>query len=119
LHDWAAANNRGDQQRANEIWAPGVQGWFPSNDQFTTEAAARIVGMPTEMAGKPTYDVTINEVLVSGDLAVVRDTWKETRRFGDKTVERVIRSFEVWQRQPDNQWRITRWISAPEQWQQR
>jgi steroid delta-isomerase len=119
LHDWSAANNRGDQQQANDIWAPGVQGWFPASDQFTTAAAARLVGAKPEIASKPTYDVTVNEVLVSGDMAVVRDTWTETRHFGEKTVERVIRSFEVWQRQPDQRWRITRWISAPEQWQQR
>jgi hypothetical protein len=26
----------------------------------------------------------------------------------------VVRSFEVWRRQPDRTWKIARWISAPE-----
>jgi hypothetical protein len=26
----------------------------------------------------------------------------------------VVRSFEVWRRQPDRAWKIARWISAPE-----
>jgi len=67
---------------------------------------------------RSTYSVTINEVLVSTDLAVVRDTWEETLHSPDgRTARRVIQSFEVWQPQPDGHWKISRWISAPGPWQ--
>jgi steroid delta-isomerase len=58
--------------------------------------------------------VDVVEVMVSGDLAVVRDIWRMTRIAGADTTVQVIRSFEVWRRQPDGRWRIARWISAPE-----
>jgi ketosteroid isomerase-like protein len=117
LRDWVDAHNRGDEERASRIWAPGVTGWFPASDQFTTAAAAALLGVAATTASRSTYEVTIDEILLSGDLAVVRDTWQETRHFGDSHARRVIRSFEVWQRQSDHSWRITRWISAPEPWQ--
>lgn len=65
---------------------------------------------------RPTrYEVTVNEVIVSGPLAVVRDTWRFTTNAGtpDSTVA-VVRSFEVWRRQSARSWKIARWISAPE-----
>jgi ketosteroid isomerase-like protein len=54
-------------------------------------------------------------VIVSGRLAVVRDTWRFTTGSGaaDSAVA-VVRSFEVWRRLPDGAWKIARWISAPE-----
>lgn len=52
---------------------------------------------------------------MEGSLAVVRDTWVFTMKTdsGDSKVT-TVRGFEVWRRQPDNAWKISRWISAPE-----
>ncbi len=116
LADWAVANNAGDQARANQIWAPGVQGWFPSGEEFRNTAAAQIAGASAEQPARSTFELNIEEVLVSGNLAVVRDTWRETRHFGAASAKRTIKSFEVWQRQPDGKWRISRWISTPDRW---
>jgi ketosteroid isomerase-like protein len=61
------------------------------------------------------YEVDVVEVIVSGQTAVVRDVWRFTSNPGsaDSSVA-TVRSYEVWKRQPDHQWKIARWISAPE-----
>jgi len=115
LSEWVAAANRQDWRAAAEIWAPDLIGWYPGqpDDTYAKELAQAAHPRPRP---KPThYEVTINEVLVSGALAVVRDTWRFTTESGsaDSTVS-VVRSFEVWRRQPDRSWKIARWISAPE-----
>ena len=55
------------------------------------------------------------EVIVSGRLAVVRDIWRFTTptQRPDSSVS-IVRSYEIWKQQPDNCWKIARWISAPE-----
>jgi ketosteroid isomerase-like protein len=113
LAGWVEAANRGDWKAALKVWAPDLIGWYPGSpdDTYAREAenAAR--------AGEPRtkYELEIKEVLVAGSLAVVRDVWKFTTRrtAGAPTVE-TVKSFEVWRRQPDGAWRISRWISAPE-----
>ena len=111
-----AAANRSDAAGQAKIWAAGVQGWFPSAPEFKNAAA--FDGTVDGNALRSTYTVTINEVLVSNDLAVVRDTWQETVHSPDgRMAHRVIQSFEVWQPQPGGEWKISRWISAPGPWQ--
>jgi ketosteroid isomerase-like protein len=58
--------------------------------------------------------LTINEVIVDGSLAVVRDTWTQTTR-QDSGPDKVatFRSYEVWRRQPNGTWKISRWIDGP------
>lgn len=116
IEDWRSAANRGDNAGTTKIWAPGVQGWFPSAAEFKNAAAFDDAVDAKSL--RSTYTVTINEILVSTDLAVVRDTWEETLHAPDgKTARRVIQSFEIWQPQPNGEWKISRWISAPGPWQ--
>jgi len=113
LGKWVAAANRGDWKEALKVWAPDLIGWYPGMPDATfareAENAAR-GGAP-----RTRYDLEIKEVMVSGSLAVVRDLWtfSTKRESGEELVEKV-KSFEVWQRQPDGSWKISRWISAPE-----
>jgi ketosteroid isomerase-like protein len=116
IEDWTAAANRGDAAGQGKIWAPGVQGWFPSAPEYKNSAAFE--GAVDAKTLHSTYTFTINEILVSSDLAVVRDTWEETVHSADgRSAQRVIQSFEVWQPQPNGEWKISRWISAPGPWQ--
>jgi steroid delta-isomerase len=115
LADWVAAANRQDWRAAAGVWAPDLIGWYPGQPDATYAKELAQAARPRS-GRKPTrYHVTVNEVLVSGPLAVVRDTWRFTTGTGsaDSTVA-VVRSFEVWRRQPDGAWKIARWISAPE-----
>jgi len=53
------------------------------------------------------------EVIVSGDLAVVHDVWTFTHLNVTPVARDSIRGFEVWRKQADGKWRISRWLSAP------
>jgi ketosteroid isomerase-like protein len=118
LADWVKATNEGDRQRANSIWAKDLIGWYPGQPDDTYEKEMQAAARP-QSGKKPrtTTAVTINEVLVSSDMAVVRDTWTFTQEgsgASDANSPDVIRSFEVWRKQADGSWKIARWISAPE-----
>ena len=115
LAQWVAAANRQDWRAAAEIWAPDLVGWYPGQPDDTYAKELAQSAHPRRRPKPTRYEVTVNEVLVSGSLAVVRDTWRFTTGSGsmDSTVA-VVRSFEVWRHQPDGAWKIARWISAPE-----
>jgi ketosteroid isomerase-like protein len=113
LARWVEATNRGDYKTAFTVWAPDLIGWAPdgSDDSYSAEQkfAMRAAQLP-----KTTYALVINEVIVDGSLAVVRDTWTQTTRSGAGADKReTFRSFEVWRRQPDASWKISRWIDGP------
>jgi ketosteroid isomerase-like protein len=113
LGDWVSAANRGDYRAALKVWAPDLIGWAPDGVDDTYQREAAFAGLPVQ-APKTTYKLIINEVIVDGSLAVVRDTWIETtlRDAGPATVSQ-FRSYEVWRRQPDKTWKISRWIDGP------
>jgi ketosteroid isomerase-like protein len=113
LAHWVEAANRGDYKAALDVWAPDLIGWSPDgpDDSYAREAAgAKAAPGPVNT----TYVLTINEVIVDGSLAVVRDTWTQTT-LQDSGPDKVatFRSYEVWRRQPDRTWKITRWIDGP------
>ena len=114
LANWVAAANRGDYAAAATVWAPDLIGWAPSgpDDSYEREhAAATLPPQPV----RTTYALAIDEVLVDGALAVVRDTWTQTSKAQDGRADTVatFRSFEVWRRWSNGQWLISRWIDGP------
>ena len=115
LADWVEAANAGDWKRAARVWAPDLVGWYPGQPDDTYAKEMDNASRPR--AGRPRthYDVKVVEVIVSGDLAVVRDIWRFTTPADTaNTKASVVRSYEVWKRQKDGEWKIARWISAPE-----
>jgi ketosteroid isomerase-like protein len=112
LAGWVEAANRGDYKTAAAIWAPDLIGWAPEGPDDTFEREAAGAKLPVKPPST-TYALTINEVIIDGSLAVVRDNWTQTTRqsTGDKVS--TFRSFEVWRRQPDHSWKISRWIDGP------
>lgn len=115
LADWVQAFNAGDYARAAKVWAPDLVGWYPGAPDDTyakeQEGAQR---PPDPAAPKIEFALEIVDVTVSGDMAVVRDRWTETvtPRSGGESKKQALRSFEVWRRQPDASWKISRWIDA-------
>lgn len=114
LQEWVVATNSGQRLRAARIWAKDLIGWYPGRPDDTyarvMEAARRLDGVTPQVK----TELTINEILVSGDLAVVRDTWTFTRQTATDSTRSTLRGFEVWRKQSDGSWKISRWISAPE-----
>jgi ketosteroid isomerase-like protein len=115
LAQWVEQTRAGNRVAAAEIWAPDLVGWYPGqpDDSYAREQESarrpRPAGAPRSIPA-----VTVVEVMVSGDLAVVRDIWDISQVAGTDTTRQSLRSYEVWRRQPDGAWRIARWISAPE-----
>ncbi len=119
LADWVEATNRRDNAAANAIWADKVVGWFPEATEFSSSAAFAVAGIPEKSASYSTYELKIDEVVVSGSAAAVYDVWTETKHFKGSSVmvRRIIRGNELWRLQPDGKWKIVRWVSAPEKWE--
>jgi len=114
LASWVEAANRGDYKAASTVWAPDLIGWAPQGPDDSYEREADAAKVPPPQAVRTTYALTIDEVIVDGSLAVVRDTWTQTTK-QDSGPDQVstFRSFEVWRRQPDASWKISRWIDGP------
>jgi ketosteroid isomerase-like protein len=113
LAHWTEAANRGDWQAALVVWAPDLIGWPANGPDDTYQREAEYAKRPAQPP-KTTFGLTINEVIVDGSLAVVRDTWTETTKSASGTDKvDTFRSYEVWRRQPDKSWKISRWIDGP------
>jgi ketosteroid isomerase-like protein len=117
LDRWVRAFNARDTAGVMAVWAPDLIGWYPGAPDITY--ADTRAGFEREFAdpgARSTYALTVEEVQVSGDIAVVRDRWTETdaRPGSQEAIVTKLKSFEIWRRQPDGVWKITRWISAPE-----
>ena len=113
LAGWVEAANRGDYKAALAVWAPDLVGWAPEgpDDTYARESAGATLPVKPPAT---TYALTIDEVIVDGSLAVVRDTWTQTtKQTGAADQVSTFRSFEVWRRQPDQSWKISRWIDGP------
>lgn len=120
LAEWVRQANANDRSGMNEVWAPGLVGWFPRARLFSDSAAAAAAGSAataTLSAVQTTYGLVIADVVASGSVVVVHDVWTETRDFGSRKAKRVIRGSELWRCQSDGKWRIARYVSAPEPWE--
>jgi ketosteroid isomerase-like protein len=113
LANWVQAANRGDYKTALEVWAPDLVGWPPAGKDDTYQLEADYAKAPPQPP-KTTYALTVNEIIVDGSLAVVRDTWTEmTKQDSGPDKVDTFRSYEVWRLQPDKSWKISRWIDGP------
>ena len=108
LQQWVEAANRGDFNAALKVWAPDLIGWYPGIPDTSYAQQAAYAAHPPAQA-PATYKLSVDEVMVSGPMAVVRTTWIVTVN-GQST---TIRSFEVWRKQADGSWKIARYLSAP------
>jgi ketosteroid isomerase-like protein len=109
LADWLVAFNSGDYAKAAQVWAPDMRGWGDGAEDSYQQEMDGAKKTPKVADPKWHYALRIDEVMVEGDMAVVHDTWTETGPTG-KT--RSFGSFEVWRRQPDKSWKISRWIDG-------
>lgn len=111
LASWVEATNHGDYKRAFAVWAPDLIGWAPSGPDDTYSRETKYASLTPQPV---TYALKIEEVIVEGSMAVVRDIWTQTDRdaSGTEKIE-TFRSFEVWRRQADGAWKISRWIDGP------
>lgn len=124
LETWTADFNAGRADAACALFAPDLRydfrGFPERGYQAICDLLHRSLG---DRARRFTYALDIREVLVAGDLAVVRLVWtlRVVRAEGaraegagaDGAAEVVSREpgMDVFRRQPDGAWRIIRYIA--------
>lgn len=109
LADWLKAFNSGDYTRAAQVWASDMRGWGEGMEDSYQREMDSARKTPKVTDPKWHYALRIDEVMVEGDMAVVHDTWTE---LGPTGKARSFPSFEVWRRQPDRSWKISRWLDG-------
>lgn len=111
LAAWTEAFNRGDAAATCELFADDlksdVQG-APAGDKAAV--CARIASALAKSRGKLAYVCQIHEILVSGDLAMVRLTWVLTEQPGGNALSRD-EGMDIFRRDPDGLWRIARFMA--------
>ena len=113
LRDWTDAFNAKDQPVVCDLFAPDLIATIPDVADGSRDAlCARIRAAQARPDLQLHYDYPdIREILVSGDLAVVRLFWTLTTRkdgIEDTTVEPGI---DIFRRESDGKWRIARYLS--------
>jgi ketosteroid isomerase-like protein len=76
---------------------------------ITTPCAARCIAWSKTL----TYSFDIKEIIVSGDMAIVRLVWtsKLSQSNSGQVIETKEPGLDVFRRQPDGMWRISRYMA--------
>ena len=113
LADWAAAFNAGDAAGACDLFAPDLRYSLPDLAEGTRETLcanlARVLARPDPvLAYAPPR---IREVILAGDVAVVRLTWTLTTKAAGGRETALEEGLDVFRRQPDGRWSIARFLA--------
>jgi steroid delta-isomerase len=115
LAAWTEAFNAGDAAGACDLFAPDLAYAVPD---ILHGSHATMCGNLARVLGRADLGVryeppAIHEVIVEGDLAVVRLTWTITVTAGGETETTEEEGIDVFRRQPDGRWSIARYIAFP------
>jgi len=116
LEKWTIAFNARDSSKVCSVFAPDLisnyQGQPQRNYSSLCDQLKRSVGDP---ATSYRYALDLQEIIVSGDLAVVRLIWTLTLRREKEPTETTIvePGLDVFRRQSDGAWKIERFIAYP------
>jgi len=115
LEKWKLDFNAGDASQVCTLFAPDLISNFRGQPEDTYNSlCANLQSALTDPAKTYHYDLEIKEILVSGDLAVVRLVW--TLKVHPKDAassEAVTREpgMDIFHRQPDGTWKIQRYMA--------
>ena len=115
LTKWTADFNARDASKICDLLAPDLRYDFrglPERDYAALCALLRRALADTSKTF--TYALDIKEIIVSGDLAVVRLVWTSKLTADGKTVETREPGLDVFRKQPDGSWKIVRYIAYEE-----
>jgi steroid delta-isomerase len=113
LVDWTAAFNARDAVGACDLFASDLVYTIPEIIDGTQAAMcenlAKLFAKPVP---KLSYaEPMIHEIILVGDVAVVRLTWTLTVEVGDKTDTTTEEGIDIFRRQADGRWSIARFIA--------
>src|ERR1700710_1210407 len=113
LQRWTAAFNARDAAGVCDVFAPDLISTVPealdgSRDAICTRLAALLAKPDLQLH----YDSPdLREIIVSGDIAVVRLFWTLTAQKGGESSVSTEAGMDIFKRQPDGKWSIARFIS--------
>jgi steroid delta-isomerase len=113
LAQWTSAFNARDASHICDLFAPDLvydYRGFPERDY------AALCGLLhrslADRAKTFAYALDIKEIIVSGDMAIVRLVWTlKVASAGGKTEESREPGLDVFRKQPDGSWKIARYIA--------
>jgi ketosteroid isomerase-like protein len=113
LHRWTAAFNTRDLASVCGLFAPDLSYTF---DDILNGSRDRLCANIATALSKPGLELrydepTIHEILVSGDLAVVRLTWTLTEEKNGTRDVNPEEGMDVFRRAPNGVWSIMRYIA--------
>jgi len=114
LAKWTADFNARDAARICDLFAPDLVYDYRGFPERNYEALCGLLRRSLADRSKQfTYALDIKEILVSGDLAIVRLVWTlRTMLPGATTAaESKEPGLDVFRRQPDGSWKIVRYIA--------
>ncbi len=114
LTQWTADFNAGNADKVCGLFAPDLIAQYRGQPERDYQGLCDLLKRSLSDRTKTfTYSLAIKEIIVSGDLAVVRLTW--TLRVKPKNAGGEISSDEpgmdIFRRQPDGSWKISRYIA--------
>src|SRR5579863_8424315 len=114
LEKWKLDFNAGDASQVCALFAPDLISNFRAQPEDTYNSlCANLQAALTDPAKTYHYDLEIKEILVSGDLAVVRLVWtlKVHPKSGGTDATTREPGMDIFRRQPDGTWKISRYMA--------
>jgi len=112
LQRWAAAFNAGDAAGTCDLFAPDLIATTRGGpDRGRDAECAVLAAVLVKPDLKFRYPPDIQEILVSGDLAVVRLVWTLTMERGGRETTSEEPGLDIFRRQSDGTWSISRFLA--------
>ena len=114
LAAWTTRFNAGDMETICELFLRELRYDFRGHpERGFDEICALLRRSLSDRTRKYSYSLEIKEILVSGDLAVVRLVWKLEVRSPQsaKPTVSVEPGMDVFRKQPDGSWKIIRYLA--------
>ena len=113
LTQWMADFNAGRAEKVCDLFAPDLVAQYRGQPERGWEALCDLLKRSLADRGKSySYALAIHEILVEGDLAVVRLTWTLTVRGKDAAETTSFEpGIDIFRRQADGSWKISRYIA--------
>jgi uncharacterized protein (TIGR02246 family) len=110
---WTAAFNAKDAEGVCDLFAPDLVYSLPEVVQGTQATlCGNLARILARSDIKLHYDLpAIHEMIVSGDIAVVRLTWTLTAEANGKKDTTTEEGIDIFRHQPDGRWSIARFIA--------
>ena len=115
LEKWRSAFNDRDEDRVCDLFAPDLIANYQGQPERNYTSLCQL--LQTSLADRERtyhYSLNINEVLVYGDLAVVRLIWTlEIEKDGASKEIIAEPAVDIFRHQVDGSWKISRYLAYP------